>query len=151
MDLNRRSFLGGLLGLAATPLIKPKRSFFSFFLPKKTYPDFNFQELQRVIGRATYGYSKPSIILVTEEQFKYTWNKLKDTIDPFTGTPAPQLFCSTEIATAGYDHCLFGGTVLMSKNNERPNGFWETDIDKYSLRGRLSRSLDVTSSLGRPT
>lgn len=67
--IDRRSFLRGLVGLAAAPIIVPKRTWFFF---GDTYkPAISLQELHKLIGRATVGNKKPGIILMRPDQFKW--------------------------------------------------------------------------------
>ncbi len=153
--MNRRSFLGALSAAFSAAAIAPNniinnilkqnkpKKIFSFYTPNKIYNEFSFLNLRKELGKRTYPNSKPTIILVSQEQFDFTINKLKEM--------QGQYWLDTGTAQAGYLNCKFNGLTMMSKNPERPNGFWKEDIEKYPhLKNQLMNPLDVTNILGRP-
>ena len=110
MDLNRRSFLGGLLGLAATPLIKldlkPKRSL--FFFGESYRPNFSFGELHKAIARQAYQsrYIRPIAIKVSKEQYKVLWDRLGEIYDPYEKVIYSQRFSNPDLC---FENLYFNG------------------------------------------
>ncbi len=70
--MDRRSFLGSLLGIAATTLIAPKRSF--FFFGRTWKPTFRLQDMHYLVGRNTYGENRPHLIALTKLQRDHLWS-----------------------------------------------------------------------------
>ena len=116
MDLNRRSFLGGLLGLAATPLIKPKRSL--FFFGESYKPNLSLQELQRLYGKRTIRGLRPDVIVVTKDQFSWLWKKMSEyeVLDPETGQRIKPGVWARDLP---YGNILFNGTICTEMKNIR--------------------------------
>ena len=76
--MDRRSFLAGILGLAVTPLIKPKSFFFFDRAPYK--PSFTLSELNKLCGSVTYGAKRPNVIILSQTQWDWTLRNMG--IDP---------------------------------------------------------------------
>lgn len=137
--MNRRNFLGTLLGVAVTPLVAPK-TFVSMWIPKPVFPAFTLQELHKAIAKATFGAQKPSIILMTQEQISFLYKQL-----------AGNVYLDDGITQAGYCNARFNGINTTWKNEERPMGFWKEDFLRFpQLQQAVVNPLDVTKILGRP-
>lgn len=72
--LTRRGFLTGLAAIAATPIVKPKKSF--FFVGFDSRPRFTLREMQRALGKCTYGGTReyPNWIVASPAQWKAYWD-----------------------------------------------------------------------------
>lgn len=115
--MERRAFLGSLLGLAATPLITPRRSF--FFFGQTWKPKLSLYEMHVALAKSTYYHMavpKPQVILMNQKDYKLLWDLMGayEVVNPENGEKIKAgLWCHGKLAEQGYDNVLFNGRPVV--------------------------------------